>query len=201
MSVSSEAYKSEEPVCYQGDPSCWISLKAIEEYASRAVKAGRNIWNGRSIIQGQYGKLPVEWLADDKKYITDSQKECGINFHIICSCVEGRISAFGVTDSLSIPYATPAMKKTAIEWQLQPADKHLIRRIVVYPVFIADYRQFESMPKRIAEVFTVLEEAMVKDNVIKTIDIIRDNAKLPNRSRKTDPSRFSHNHDNSQDYS
>jgi hypothetical protein len=182
----------EECDTYQGDPSEWIPLKAIHDYVDKAVKAGRKVWNGRSIIAGEYDKLPIQWLHQDKQFISDSQFDSAINFNIICNCVVGRISPFGVSDSLQVPYATAVMKKTAIESQLKPEDKHLIRRIIIYPVFIADYRQFAAMPKRIYDVFSALEDAMQKDNILKAIDFIRDKAKMLKGSRATDPSKFSY---------
>lgn len=165
------------------DRSHWISLKAVESYAEKAVATGRKIWNGKSILSGAYDKLPVEWLADDKKIITESQKAAGINFHIICNCAEGRISIYGVTDSLEMASVSPTLKKVAIEAQLNPRDKHLIRRIIVYPVYPQDYREFERIAGRVKEAFDELENAMKKDNLNKSLDRLHENAKMLNRSR------------------
>lgn len=183
--------ENSELLAYQGNPEHWLPLKVVEKYAAKAVEAGRKIWNGKAILPGSYDKLPVEWLADDKKIITDSHKAAGINFHIICNCAEGRISVFGMTDDLAIPLASHTMKKIAIESQLQPEDKHLLRRIIVYPVYPQDYEQFVRIAGRVKEAFDALETAMKKENIQKALDRIRDGAKMGNRSNARTTRRFS----------
>lgn len=177
------------------DASQYLPLKMVENYAKRFVDVGKKIWNGRSILPGIADLMPVERLALPKdkggeEILNESHKTAGINFHIICNCAEGRPMALGVDDSPEMAFISPVLKKMAIESQLRPGDKHIVRRVIIYPVFAQDYAQFQRNPGRLVEAFDALVDAMYKENIKIALDDIRRNAKMLNRSRATSVSRI-----------
>lgn len=169
------------------DKSEWTPLAWMDERYKFLKEKGLAYYNGKKILPAKKAKLPIDRLHDDDiakcdgyTVINDEQYHAAYDFSILWDCAEGRSSGRDAKDG-EPSQKDAVLQKIAIEKQLQPFQKHMVRCILIYsrtnPMIEEEFKAMrERITSHVRNAFDALIEAMKPDNIQKVLDDRRKNS-------------------------
>ena len=163
------------------DKSQWVPLAWMDERYKYLKDKGLAYYNGKKILPGRRAKFPVDRLHEDEialcdrnTVLNDEQSYAGNSFRTLCDCAAGRSSGRDARDG-EPAQRDAVLHKIAIEQQLAPAQKHIVRSIVIYsqvnPLIEENYKVIrERITLHVRNAFDALIEAMKTENIQKVLD-------------------------------